>query len=139
MRLVVVQDRPVRYRELKATMGICMRILHKVLSEHVSVKKICDHINEQVAYKGTRKPLNVEWHPIICLLEVFNEIKTPKKRNDIETSQYMGCFDFKINYVLSDFRRQKRLIHLEIMYWRYLNRNGTKTNLSVYKSVLNIV
>ena len=45
VRQMILQDRHVTYREIETTLGISGTILytHSILSEHLTVKKICSH------------------------------------------------------------------------------------------------
>ena len=40
-RELIMQDRHVTYREIKASLGISSTSLHSILHEHLAVKKIC--------------------------------------------------------------------------------------------------
>ena len=41
VRQLVLQDRRVTYREIETTLGISGTIIHSILHEHLTVKKIC--------------------------------------------------------------------------------------------------
>lgn len=41
VRELIMQDRHVTYREIKASLGISMTSIHKILYEHLAVKEIC--------------------------------------------------------------------------------------------------
>ena len=41
VRLVILQDRHVTYREIETTLGISKTSIHSILHEHLTVKKIC--------------------------------------------------------------------------------------------------
>ena len=41
VRQLILQDRHVTYREIKTTLGISGTIIHSILYEHLTVKKIC--------------------------------------------------------------------------------------------------
>lgn len=106
-----------------------------------------------------RRTANSEWYTIICLPEVFEEIRKNNQRRRIilhhdNASSHIGpnnialiwhlmisfcSHTWRINYVANDFRRQnKRLMRSKCIFSRYLYRNGKsamKIGSNVCKSV----
>lgn len=60
VRKLIMQDRHVTYREIEAILGICMTSIHRILHEHLSVKKIC---SRWIPHNLTQdqKDTRVEW------------------------------------------------------------------------------
>ena len=57
---MIREDRHVTYREIEATLGISMTSIHKILHEHLAVKKICSRwIPHNL--KDAQKKARVDW------------------------------------------------------------------------------